>query len=140
MRFIHLTAETIEDKWPEIAEVLAPAIRVHTDTTMQDVYEGLQEGYFHLLECNGDEGKGLLVIRLFEEDGSTSCYASYLAGKFSNPRQMVKTMRELMANFEAHCRNSGVRILYIGGRDSWHRVFPDFTPADDVPGRLRKVL
>jgi len=139
MQFEHVDTARIARLWPVIAEILAPAVRVHAGAKMQDVYDRLMSGHFHLLECAGEEGQGLLVIHVFAEGDLTSCYASYIAGKAASPRKLIPAMRSIMTQFETHCRDAGVHQIYIGGRD-WRRVFPDFTPADDVPGRLRKVL
>jgi hypothetical protein len=139
MQFVHVEPSRIEAHWPVIAEILAPAVRVHAGAKMQDVFDRLMSGHFHLLECSGEEGSGLLVIHVFAEGELVSCYASYIAGQTSNRRRLIPTMRSIMTQFETHCRAAGVHQIYIGGRD-WSRVFPDFSPADDVPGRLRKVL
>jgi hypothetical protein len=140
MQFVHVEPARIADEWSVFAEILAPAVRVHAGAKMQGVYDRLMSGHFRMVECCGPEASGLLVFHAFEEDGAVSCFASYIAGKVpGGPKQMVRTMRRLMADFEATCRDSGVRQIYIGGRD-WSRVFPDYEPVDDEMNRLRKVL
>lgn len=140
MQFIHVEPERIEAQWPVIAEILAPAVAVHDGASLNEVYERLMSGYFHMVESAAPEASGLLVFRVFDDEGRVSCFASYLAGKVpGGPKQIVRTMRGLMESFEQLCRASGIYQIYIGGRD-WSRVFPDYQSADDVPNRLRKVL
>jgi hypothetical protein len=140
MQFVHVDPARIEREWPAFAEILAPAVRVHAGAKMQTVYERLMSGYFHMLEHDAPDASGLLVFRVFDDEGKVSCFASYVAGKVpGGPKQMIRTMRTLMAAFEQLCREAGVYQIYIGGRD-WSRVFPDYLPADDEPNRLRKVI
>lgn len=139
MQFEHVEPSRIERLWPVIAEILAPAVAVHEGTTLERVYERLVSGYFQMVECDTPDASGLLVFRVFDDEGRVSCFASYIAGKVpGGPRQMIRTMRALMMAFEHLCREAGVYQIYIGGRD-WSRVFPDYEPVD-VPNRLRKVL
>lgn len=140
MRFGHVDPARIEREWPDFAEILAPAVRVHAATTMQEVFDDLVAGRTQMVECDGPEASGLLVFHVFDEGQGISCFASYIAGAVpGGPRRMVRSMQSLMAQFETVCRDAGISQIYIGGRD-WRRVFPDYEPADGVVNRLRKVL
>jgi len=135
MQFTHVPPARIADEWPAFAEILAPAVEVHSGTDLEAVKTRLLSGYFHMVEHQ--DGLGVLVFRIFDDEGEVSCFASYLAGSIG-PR-IIRTMRALMLEFETLCRGAGVKQIYIGGRD-WSRVFPDYLPTEDVPNRLRKVL
>lgn len=141
MQFEVIDAGRIVREWPAIAEILAPAVLVHSGATMQTVFDRLVSGYFKMIQYQAAEARLIMVFRLFDDDdGKVACFASYLAGNVpGGPRRMVRTMRRLMTSFEATAREAGVQSIYIGGRD-WGAVFPDFVPVDDVPNRRRKVL
>lgn len=138
MQFVLVEPERIAAQWPDLSKILEPAVRVHPGATMQGVYDRLMAGDFHMIEGAGPAEGLVMVFRVFPEGERVSCFASYLAGRVkSGP--LLKTMRQLMADFETHCRGAGVHQIYIGGRN-WSRVFPDYQPVDDVNNRLRKVL
>lgn len=140
MQFVHVDPARIEREWPIISEILAPAVEVHEGASLAIVHARLMSGYFHMVESDAPEARGFMVFRVFDDESKVSCFASYVAGKVpGGPKQMIRTMRGLMAAFEQLCREAGIYQIYIGGRD-WSRVFPDYQQADGVPNRLRKVL
>lgn len=145
MQVTLLDKDRIAAEWPVIAEILAPALAVDPNgTTLEQLRADLDSGAFFIVGGETKGATGYLAFQLFEEkagdESELCCFASYLAGRVEGgPRQMIRTMRWLMAEFEASCRSAGVTQIYIGGRD-WGRVFPDYELTGDVPNRRRKRL
>lgn len=141
MQVTLLDAGRIEAEWPVIAELMAPALAfTPSGATVDQFRADLDSGALSIVGGDAQGARGYLAFQLFEEDGERCCFASYFAGSVDGgPRQMIRTMRALMAAFEASCREAGVVRVLIGGRD-WGRVFPDYELTGDVPNRRQKRL
>lgn len=128
----------IAARWPEISGPLEAAEVLNPKVLPGQLYTDLMAGRFYLIEHDAEDATGWLAFEMFDNDGSTVCFASYVGGRVAG-RALLKTMRKLMREFEALAKSSGVEEIWIGGRD-WSRVFPDYETFDDVPNRRRKVL
>lgn len=140
MQVILLDKARIADEWPVIAATLGPSLAYGPKMTLRQLRRQVDSGAFWIVGGETEGAKGYLAFHLFEEEGETCCFASYLAGSIDGgPKQMIRTMRRLMEAFEASCRAADVKQVFIGGRD-WGRVFPDYELTGDVPNRRRKRL
>ena len=131
----------IEAEWPDIARIMEPALAVNPHgATLEQFKADLESGALFIVGGETEGARGYLAFQMFQDGEELCCFASYFAGSVDGgPRQMIKTMRWLMAGFEASCRSVGVTQVFIGGRD-WGRVFPDYELTGDVPNRRRKRL
>lgn len=141
MQVTLLDTARIAAEWPVIAQLMAPALAVNPHgATLEQFKADVENGVLSIVGGETDGARGYLAFQMFTEADELCCFASYFAGSVDGgPRQMIKTMRWLMTEFEASCRSAGVKQIYIGGRD-WGRVFPDYELTGDVPNRRRKRL
>jgi hypothetical protein len=128
--------DRIEAEWPDIAEILAPAVRGDPKQTIEGLHKRLVSGADSLLEITGP-GRCLLVL---EVTNDLICWTKYLAGHIDGgPKARVAIIRGAVRHIEASARDAGCKEHRLCGRD-WHRILPDYRSFDGFPNGLRKEL
>lgn len=132
--------------WTWLGPLLAPAIAVDPERTIEDVFAALREGRMTAYKVSGDDMAGVIVTRVC---GATEApyhdivWVLYASGQVSGaPGRVKQALRAVMDEIERASRAIGARELRILGRDKWCAVFPEYDVLWQDAGRaeIRKVL
>lgn len=137
--FRSIPVDAIPGEWGRLSGLLAPAVRVDPNQTMQGLYRRLVTGQAAVLDATFPNARGVLVVETIEDQGMV-LWLTHIAGSVDGgPRQWLETMRGLMAGFERIAKGAGYRQMRVCGRD-WRRVLTDYSLFDEATNELRKDI
>lgn len=107
--------------WPEMAQVLAPAVRRHKSGSLDLLRLKLLKGLATAFRItSGADVYAILSLGKTTDTGKPALWVDYVAGRIEGgPKQRVLTIQRTMRVFETVARNAGAAEIRTEGRKTW---------------------
>lgn len=107
--------------WPFVRQRIEDAVNECGDWTAQEIYDQLLKGDMLLwLAISDAEVKAAATTQLTETKHGKICTVIACAGK------RLGEWAHFISTIETYAKGEGCKLVRLGGRKGWARVFPDY--------------